>query len=276
MGRWAERAKAAYTKRRLQGHTTPPSPSRNGKGGTRRPPAPPTAERESLGSLPPPHHVETGKEGTDRSETPTVKRPHRRAQKAYKEQKAPEPSPSSPDTGYVVVDTIDGLELVVKDLRRTETVGLDLETTGLCWWQDRIRIVSITIEDETTYVVDAFGVDISPVFPALKDTKIVAHNALFDLLFLKRAGFDPGEYVCTMVLSQILWAGKLKPHSKQNVDHDLASVVKRALGKRLDKGEQKADWAGELTPEMLDYAVKDSQVLLPLHQKLMHLIQEAG
>jgi ribonuclease D len=175
-----------------------------------------------------------------------------------------------------LVGAEDGIELLVADLKRTSMIGLDLETTGLRWWVDRISIISITTVADKTYLVDAFRVDIIPLLPILKDTKIVAHNALFDLLFLCRAGFEPKKCECTMVLSQILWAGKLKPHSKKNVDHDLASVTKRALGEHLDKLYQKDHWSGELTPEMLDYAAKDSKVLLPLYRKLMHLIQEAG
>jgi ribonuclease D len=146
----------------------------------------------------------------------------------------------------------------------------------LRWWQDRIRIVSITTEAENTYVVDAFKVDITLLFPALTDTKIVAHNALFDLLFLKRAGFEPGECACTMVLSQILWAGKLRPGTNENVEHDLASVLKRALSISLDKSHQKEDWARELTPEMLVYAARDSVFLPKLYKELTHRIAEAG
>jgi ribonuclease D len=155
-------------------------------------------------------------------------------------------------------------------------VGLDLETTGLRWWQDRIRVISITTEDGKTYLVDASKVDITPLFPALKDTKIIAHNAKFDLLFLKRAGFEPGECACTMILSQIFWAGKLKPGTNKNFDHDLASVVKRALDIDLIKSHQKDDWSGELTPEMLDYAARDSMSLVKLYKELTRRIVEAS
>lgn len=276
MGRWADRAKAAYANRRAEGDATPPSPSPNGKDSPRKTPAPSAGEGESVGTLDPPHSVGTGKESTDRCETQTVMRPQRRAQKAYKAYEAPDCSPTPPDAGYVLVDTVEWLDLVVEALTRTRMVGLDLETTGLCWWKDRIRLISVTTEAKKTYVVDAFKVDIKPLFPALKDAEIIAHNAAFDVLFLQRAGFMPRECVCTMVLSQILWAGKLKPHSTKNVDHYLASVVKRALGERLDKGEQKADWSGELTPGMLAYAAKDSKILLPLYRELIRRIEEAG
>jgi DNA polymerase I-like protein with 3'-5' exonuclease and polymerase domains len=78
-----------------------------------------------------------------------------------------------------------------------------------------------------------------------------------------------------MVLSQILWAGKLRPGTDKNVEHDLASVAQRALNVTLDKSHQKEDWAGELTPEMLAYAARDSMFLLPLHIELTRLINEA-
>jgi DNA polymerase-1 len=173
------------------------------------------------------------------------------------------------------VDSPTGLGLIIEALRGTSMIGLDLETTGLRWWQARIRLISITTEAEETFLVDAFKVDITALFPLLTGTKIIAHNAAFDLLFLKRARFEASESACTMVLSQILWAGKLKLGNDRNVDHDLASVVKRTLDIELDKSEQKKDWSGKLTPEMLAYAARDSMFLLPLHQELTHRIAEA-
>jgi ribonuclease D len=199
-----------------------------------------------------------------------------KAYKAYKAHKVPNFSPTSPGAAYTFVDAADKLEPLIEALQRTTIVGLDLETTGLQWWQDRIRIVSITTEAGATFVIDAFKVAITPLFPALKGTKIVAHNALFDLLFLKRAGFEPSGCACTMVLSQILWAGKLKPGTNKNVEHDLASVAKRALNVTLDKSHQKEDWARELTPEMLTYAARDSVFLPKLYKELTHRIVQAG
>ena len=202
--------------------------------------------------------------------------PQRSAQEAQEAEESSRALPTSPADRLHLVDTADQTRAPHRGPQSApRDAGLDLETTGLRWWQDRIRIVSITTEAENTYVVDAFKVDITPLFPALRGTKIVAHNALFDLLFLKRAGFEPGECACTMILSQILWAGKLRPGTDKNVEHDLASVVKRALNISLDKSHQKEDWAGELTPEMLAYAARDSMFLLPLHKELTHRIAEA-
>lgn len=221
----------------------------------------------------PSRSIAIGKGGIVRCDPPRGTYPRESAQKAHE---GPASSPAPPGLGYLLVNTRDGLELVVDDLKGTTMLGLDLETTGVRSWRDRIRIVSISTESDTTYLMDAFNVDITSLFPALRNKVIIAHNALFDLLFLRRAGFEPDECKCTMVLSQILWAGKLKPGTKNNVDHDLASVAKRTLGEHLDKTHQKDDWSGEITPEMLDYAARDSKVLLPMYRELMRLVKEAG
>jgi DNA polymerase I len=173
---------------------------------------------------------------------------------------------------YELINDQTRLGEMIGDIEMSASIGLDLETTGLRWWEDKIRILSITTQSGRTWLVDVFKVDIRLLLPALENTKIIAHNAQFDLLFLRRAGFEPGECSCTMILSQILWAG-------QNADqkfHGLQTLAKRVLGRTLDKDEQTADWSEDLSPEMLNYAAEDSRVLLPLYEKLVRLVKEAG
>lgn len=50
---------------------------------------------------------------------------------------------------------------------------------------------------------------------------------------------------------------KAKPHSLEN-------VAWRELAFKLDKEHQNADWGGEMSAPMLEYAAKDAQILLPL------------
>jgi DNA polymerase I-like protein with 3'-5' exonuclease and polymerase domains len=79
-----------------------------------------------------------------------------------------------------------------------------------------------------------------------------------------------------MILSQLLHAGaKVEPLKRGQTSHSLASVVERELGLELDKTHQNSDWAGTLTPEMIEYAAKDVHVLLPLYEVLQAKIGEA-
>ncbi len=276
MGRWLERAKAAHAKRQAEVGAIPPPPHPNGEKNCRRASTTSATEECGVGTSGRADPAKSHKESTDGPKAGAGVNTLEGAQKAQKAQKVDDLPPASPDVDYIFVDSADGLEAVVEELKRSEVVGLDLETTGVCWWQDRIRIVSITAEAGDTYVIDVFKVNIEPLYPTLKGIKIVAHNAAFDVLFLKRAGGEPGEYACTMILSQILWAGKLKPGTDKNVDHDLAAVAWRTLGIKLDKSHQNDDWSGKLTPEMLDYAAKDSAFLLQLYEELIRRIEEAG
>jgi len=136
-------------------------------------------------------------------------------------------------------------------------------------------LLSLATKD-VTYIVDCQGVDPAELFPTLTQTTIVAHNALFDLGFLSTLGFEPGKVADTMILSQLLHAGsKVEPLKRGQTSHSLDSVAMRELGLELDKAHQSGDWGGTLTPEMIEYAAKDVEVLLPLYEVLKAKIREA-
>lgn len=65
-------------------------------------------------------------------------------------------------------------------------------------------------------------------------------------------------------------------HKTKKISHKLGDVTRRELGITLDKDHQASDWSGDLTPEMLSYASKDSEVLLPLARTLEARIEDAG
>jgi DNA polymerase-1 len=79
-----------------------------------------------------------------------------------------------------------------------------------------------------------------------------------------------------MILSQLLHAGsKEEPLKRGQTSHSLASLVKRELGIELDKTHQSGDWGGPLSEEMIEYAARDVEVLLPLYEALKAKIVEA-
>jgi DNA polymerase-1 len=80
-----------------------------------------------------------------------------------------------------------------------------------------------------------------------------------------------------MILSQLLHAGsKVAPLKRGQTSHSLDSVMKRELRVGLDKTNQSGGWEGTLTPEMVEYAARDVEVLLPLYEVLKAKIREAG
>jgi DNA polymerase-1 len=176
----------------------------------------------------------------------------------------------------LLVTDASGLEAVSFALGDADLVGLDLETTGLDPRADRVRLLSLavyTIDDggAFTYLVDCFAVDPRPLFGALAEKTLVAHNAAFDLGFLAALGFEPGVVHDTMIMSQLLHGTR-----KGRGFHGLDQVAERELGRHLEKGLQKADWSGSLTADQLEYAATDAAVLLPLYRALATQVKETG
>jgi len=69
---------------------------------------------------------------------------------------------------------------------------------------------------------------------------------------------------------------KAQKKEPKKILHNLKEVVRRELEIELDKEHQKADWSDELTPEMVEYAAKDAQVLLPLAQLFESKVVDVG
>jgi DNA polymerase I-like protein with 3'-5' exonuclease and polymerase domains len=95
----------------------------------------------------------------------------------------------------------------------------------------------------------------------------VLQNAAFDLNFLKGEGVElGGPLFDTMVAAKIVNNGT-------GAKNDLGSIVGRVLKVELAKELQKADWGGEISDEMLQYAARDAACLPRLAPKLMEALQ---
>jgi len=112
------------------------------------------------------------------------------------------------ESPYTLIDTAERLEEAIRQIEDANLVAVDLETTGLDPRKDRIRLISLSTSGGT-WLIDCFRADPSPLLAILKDKKLIFHNALFDLSFLRPLGFEPGgegEIIDTMLISQMLGA----------------------------------------------------------------------
>lgn len=178
---------------------------------------------------------------------------------------------------YTLITKGDQLDAVYTLLGYVRVVGLDTETTGLSPLTARLRLVQITIGDRV-FILDMYrltGDAGAWSFLAFllehRDIVKVVHNAKFDAkFFIYELGIIPVSLFDTFLGSQIIGGGDLLTH------HGLEDVARVYLGIRLDKTEQSGDWSGnELSESQLEYAAKDSRVLVPIHDRMVrHFIMD--
>ncbi len=172
-------------------------------------------------------------------------------------------SPARPPVA--LLDDADAVRALLPELVRQPVLGLDTETEGLDPRTCRLRLVQLATPERVD-VIDLFRVPPAALTPLFANPRrgpvLVGHNAKFDLRFLWAAGLVPphGARLFDTMLADQLVRGGQPPRSLK----DLAAE----LGLPLDKAFQDADWSGELSPAMLQYAAQDAAVLLPLERHL--------
>ena len=107
-----------------------------------------------------------------------------------------------------------------------------------------------------------------PLFHSLNGKELIIHGADYDLRLLRRVGF-----VVTAPVFDTMIAARLCGIA----EFSLAALIKRYFGVELTKGSQKANWARRpLSPQMADYAVKDTHYLLEISATLEAALIELG
>ena len=168
------------------------------------------------------------------------------------------------------------LRRMIETLQEAPLLGVDTETTGLDFMVDKIRLIQVASED-LALIVDLQGWEHDWAYPELQllkellesPTTKVLQNATFDLNFLRRDGIALGGALFdTMIASNIINNGT-------GAKNDLGSIVQRRLKVDLPKELQKANWSGEITADMLQYAARDAMCLPYLAYELKTALAQA-
>jgi DNA polymerase-1 len=202
-----------------------------------------------------------------------------------------------------LVATGEALLGMIETLSDTEgPVAFDVETyprdetaSSLDPRRGKVGVISLSSASlEHTYVIDRKAFSAEDVLRALNQVlpgrSLIAHNATFDLAFLRRdVGYEHrGPVYDTLVLDAMYfyatgplaekdsWRGFIKKDKESGYKKSLSAACEKFLGVTLDKGEQLAAWEGELSEEMVSYAALDTAILIPLKNTLMEELENLG
>ncbi len=176
---------------------------------------------------------------------------------------------------FQLVTDAESLKAAVADLRKSDLLGFDTETTELDPYKGELRLVQLS-DGKNSQVIDLrhFGSngdlktnpDLAPLRDLLSDkTKIkVAHNAKFDAKWVRyHLGAELDGVFDTFLASQLIAAGD------QDRRHSLADVAQFFSGVELDKSMQVSDWGStELSHSQVEYAARDAAVMRQLSEQM--------
>lgn len=169
-----------------------------------------------------------------------------------------------------IVTTAEALKRLVKRLGREPLLACDLEADSLHHYQERVCLIQVSTPAESTLIDPLAFSDLSPLVPVMADPAIrkVFHGADYDIRSLYRDfGIEVHNLFDTMVACQLLG----------EKETGLAAVLKKRFGVELDKRYQKADWSKRPLPEgMIEYAIKDTSLLIELYRQLEKELRERG
>ncbi len=170
-----------------------------------------------------------------------------------------------------LVTTAAELPALAAAVREARSVALDLETygsrkgDGLNPWAGDIRLLSLRVPDEAPVLLDlrAIGYDLGDLKHALEAVEIIAHNARFDLLWLRvKCGLRATRVFCTLTASRLLTAGT-------QPGNDLDRCLERHLAVAPAPDLSRSDWGSMfLAEDQLAYAARDVTHLHALADKL--------
>jgi DNA polymerase I-like protein with 3'-5' exonuclease and polymerase domains len=181
--------------------------------------------------------------------------------------------PDVPSSQYRVLTDPSLLGEVATIIRQSAaSVALDIETygNGLNPWRGDIRLLSLAVPGHPAWLLDLkeIGYDLGELGQCLQEHQIIAHNAKFDLLWLRhKCGLKLHNVFCT------LSAARLLSNGKRELRNGLYACWERFLALPPGTEHGKSDWGGMfLTEDQLEYAATDVLHLHRLKDKQLEAI----
>lgn len=166
---------------------------------------------------------------------------------------------------YKIISSLQEIGDFLKDLSKTECVGLDIETSGLDPHTCRLYSLQLNL-GENQYFFDLLHFDkLNYLMQLLENKLIIGHNLKFDLSVLKvNTGILPKKVYDTMLSEKQLSLGVAIKYAS------LLELVAKYCDKTLDKEIRKTfinDNLQEFTQEQITYAIEDVIYLFDIRDK---------
>jgi len=155
---------------------------------------------------------------------------------------------------YTYIERADQLPGLLAWLETAAEIAVDSEADSMHSYFEKVCLLQLTAGPRNYLVDPLAGLDLAPLLDILARKPLILHGADYDLRMLRIGyGFRPSRPPFeTMLAAQLIGSSRL----------GLTALVEGCCGVRLEKQEQRSDWARRpLSPAQLDYAAADTHYL---------------
>jgi DNA polymerase-1 len=186
----------------------------------------------------------------------------------------------------ILVDSQEKLNELIDDLKETEWLSFDTETTDVD--PNRAKLVGISIATEATkgYYIpvghntgeDQLSIEkiVSALRPFMEDSKVkkVGHNLKYDGMMLSKYGIEVTPYIFdTMLAAWLVDPGSFNYGLKDLADQHLNIQMTR-IEELIGSGKSQKNMADVPARDVAEYAAADAAVPLALMPKLYQQLQK--
>jgi len=174
------------------------------------------------------------------------------------------------EVDYQIIDTVTGLEKIVKIFEREKTIAVDLEADSMFHFKEKVCLIQVASKNRSI-VIDPLQIkdlsSLKSIF-AGHDIQKILHGADYDVRSLFRDfNIETNNLFDTELACRFLGIKET----------GLEAVLKKFFKINLDKKYQKKDWSKRPLPqEMLDYAARDVIYLVPMAEILEKELDNKG
>jgi DNA polymerase I len=174
---------------------------------------------------------------------------------------------------YILVTDADFLIEVISPFFNTDSLAIDLKTTGPDPHSDTIRLIQIAGENGPAVIIDFMEMGAASIEPVklllASNSEKVFHNAKSSLKFLKKIAINVnGPIFDTMLAAQVLSCGDTSEPS-------LGGLSEKYLREFLPN-DKLGDWGKDLGRHHFSAAARDAGIILRLKSALAGQLQNVG
>jgi DNA polymerase-1 len=187
----------------------------------------------------------------------------------------------TPNIEVIVVDTLDKLNDLAKELAKAKVISFDTETTSTEEMQAEIVGISLAVKAGQGYYIpvghssgDNLPIEkvIAALTPSMTDTKIgkVAHNAKYDYIILARYGLVTTPLTFDTMLAEFIIDPASRNLGLKNLVHARLGEEMIHIEELIGKGKNQLSMADISIESVAPYAAADAETtlrLMPILQK---------